>query len=106
VDPNGRRAVSFLRNEVTTKIEGGQTSGASSIIEGRYPPGNFTPPHRHEKTDAAGSILEGALGVRLAEVALRSGAGTCLVRSTGEAVSHLGHEKGRLFVVQALTFGQ
>ena len=34
VEPNGGRVVSFLGNEVTTKIEGGQTSGAFSIIEG------------------------------------------------------------------------
>src|SRR5437879_13207252 len=83
VEPNGGRVVAFLGNEVTTKIEGGQTSGAFSIIEGLYPPGNFTPPHRHEKTDEVGYILGGELGVTVAEEDLRAGPGTLLARPTG-----------------------
>jgi len=83
VEPSGGRGVSFLGNEVTFKIQGGQTSGAFSIVEGTYPPGNFTPPHRHEKPDEVGYILEGELGVMVAEEDFRAGPGTFFVRPKG-----------------------
>ncbi len=83
VEPSNGRIISFLGNQVTFKIEGGQTSGAFSIIEALYPPGNFTPPHRHEKTDEVGYILEGELGVMVAEEDFRAGPGTFFVRPKG-----------------------
>jgi mannose-6-phosphate isomerase-like protein (cupin superfamily) len=83
VEPSSGRIISFLGNQVTFKIEGGQTSGAFSIIEALYPPGNFTPPHRHEKTDEVGYILEGELGVMVAEEDFRAGPGTFFVRPKG-----------------------
>jgi quercetin dioxygenase-like cupin family protein len=83
VEPTGGRVVSFIGNEVTFKIQGDQTSGAFSIIEGIYPPGNFTPPHRHEKTVEVGYILEGELGVMVAEEDFRAGPGTFFVRPKG-----------------------
>jgi quercetin dioxygenase-like cupin family protein len=83
VEPTGGRVVSFLGNHVIFKIQSGQTSGAFSIIEGLYPPGNFTPPHRHEKTDEVGYILEGELGVMVAEEDFRAAPGTFFVRPKG-----------------------
>ena len=83
VESSDGRIVSFLGNEITFKIQGGQTSGAFSIIEGLYPPGNFTPPHRHEKTDEVGYILEGELGVMVADEDFRAGPRTFFVRPKG-----------------------
>jgi quercetin dioxygenase-like cupin family protein len=83
VEPTSGRMVSFLGNQMVIKIQGDQTSGALSIIEGLYPPGNFTPPHRHVKTDEVGYILEGELGVMVAEEDFQAGAGTFFLRPKG-----------------------
>lgn len=69
--------------DVIRKIKADQTSGAFSIVELLYPPGNFTPPHRHEKTVEVGYILEGELGFMVAEEDLRAPAGSFVVRPKG-----------------------
>jgi quercetin dioxygenase-like cupin family protein len=83
VEPSEGRVVAFVGAQVTFKIHGGQTGGAFSIIEAVYPPGNFTPPHRHEKADEIGYILEGELGVMVAEEDFRAGPGTFFIRPKG-----------------------
>lgn len=83
VEPGDGRLVAFMGTQVTFKIQGGQTSGAFSVVEAVYPPGNFTPPHRHEKTDEIGYILEGELGVMVAEEDFSAGAGTFFLRPKG-----------------------
>jgi quercetin dioxygenase-like cupin family protein len=57
--------------------------GAFSVVELMYPPGHFTPPHRHEKTVEVGYVLEGELGFMVAEEDLRVSAGSFIVRPKG-----------------------
>ena len=83
VEATSGRIVSFLGNRVIFKVEGTQTSGAFSIIEAIYPPGNFTPTHRHLKTDEVGYILEGELGVMVAEEDFQAGPGSFFIRPKG-----------------------
>jgi quercetin dioxygenase-like cupin family protein len=68
---------------VIRKIAAQQTSGAFSVVEVLYPPGNFTPPHRHERTVEVGYVLEGELGFMVAEEDFRLGAGSFVVRPKG-----------------------
>ena len=79
----GELIASVFGYDVIRKITAQQTSGAFSIVELMYPPGNFTPPHRHEKTDEVGYILEGELGFMVAEEDFRVGAGSFVVRPKG-----------------------
>ncbi|OLD25780.1 MAG: hypothetical protein AUJ02_04240 [Chloroflexi bacterium 13_1_40CM_3_65_12] len=83
VEATSGRIVSFLGNQVVFKVEGAQTSGAFSIIEDIYPSGNFTPPHRHLKTDEVGYVLEGELGVMVAEEDFQAGPGSFFIRPKG-----------------------
>jgi quercetin dioxygenase-like cupin family protein len=83
VDASGGRVVSFLGFRGIYKVDSGQTSGAFSIIEAQYPPGNFTPPHRHEQHDEVGYILEGELGVMVAEEDFSIGPGSFFIRPRG-----------------------
>ncbi len=83
VEPTSGRVVSFVGNRATFKVRGDQTSGAFSIVEMFYAPGNFTPPHRHEKTDEVAYILDGELGVMVAEEDFMAGPGSFVVRPKG-----------------------
>jgi quercetin dioxygenase-like cupin family protein len=80
VAPVDGRAVSFLGLEAVLKIRGEQTSGALSIAEFTVAPGGYAPPHYHERTDEVSYVLEGELGVWLAEDEFRAPAGTFVVR--------------------------
>ena len=80
VQPSDGEVISVFGYKVIRKIKGEQTSGALSIVELLYPPGNFTPPHRHLKTDEVGYILEGELGVMVAEEDFQAGPGSFVVR--------------------------
>jgi quercetin dioxygenase-like cupin family protein len=75
--------VSFAGNEVTFKIRGDQTSGAFSVAEFKAHPGTFIPPHFHEKTDEVSYVLEGELGVMVAEEEFTARTGTFVVRPKG-----------------------
>src|SRR5207302_1135406 len=67
VEPGSGRVVSMPSTEAIFKVQGDQTSGAFSIAEIVLQPRSFTPPHLHEKTDEVSYILEGELGVMVAE---------------------------------------
>lgn len=79
----GELIASVFGYNVVRKITAQQASGAFSIVELMYPPGNFTPPHRHEKTDEISYVLEGELGFMVAEEDFRVGAGSFVVRPKG-----------------------
>lgn len=79
----GELIASVFGYNVIRKIAAQQTSGAFSIVELIYPPGNFTPPHRHEKADEVGYVLEGELGVMVAEEDFRVRTGSFFVRPRG-----------------------
>ena len=83
VQPGEGDLISVFGYKVLRKIRGEQTSGAVSIVELLYPPGNFTPPHRHLKTVEIGYILEGELGVMVAEEDFQVGPGSFFVRPAG-----------------------
>ena len=79
----GEAIASVFGYSIIRKINAQQTSDAFSIVELIYPPGNFTPPHRHEKTYEVGYVLEGELGFMVAEEDFRVGAGSFVVRPKG-----------------------
>lgn len=79
----GEAIASVFGYNVIRKINAQQTSGAFSIVELMYPPGNFTPPHRHVKTYEIGYVLEGELGFMVAEEDFHVGAGSFVVRPKG-----------------------
>jgi len=79
----GEAIASVFGYDVIRKITAQQTSGAFSAVELMYPAGNFTPPHRHEKTVEVGYILEGELGFMVAEEDFRVTAGSFVVRPKG-----------------------
>lgn len=83
VEPSDGQVVSVFGYRATRKIGAEQTSGAVSIVELLYPPGNFTPPHRHERTDEISYILEGELGAMIAEEDFQAGPGSFVVRPKG-----------------------
>lgn len=80
---DGEAIASVFGYDIIRKISTEQTSGAFSIVELTYPPGNFTPPHRHEKTDEVGYVLEGELGLMVAEEDFRVRTGSFFVRPRG-----------------------
>ena len=79
----GEAIASVFGYNVIRKITAQQTSAAFSIVELLYPPGNFTPPHRHQETVEVGYVLEGELGFMVAEEDFRVGAGSFVVRPKG-----------------------
>jgi quercetin dioxygenase-like cupin family protein len=79
----GELVATVFGYDVIRKITAQQTSGAVSVVELTYPPGNFTPPHRHEKTVEVGYVLEGELGFMVAEENFRVSAGSFVVRPKG-----------------------
>jgi quercetin dioxygenase-like cupin family protein len=70
-------------SSVVFKIRGEQTSGAFSIVEFVAGPGFFVPPHRHERTAEISYVLEGELGVMVAEEEFQARAGSFVVRPKG-----------------------
>lgn len=87
------RTTKFAGFEAIPKISGEQTSGAFSVVEFVVPPGGYTPPHYHERTDEVSYLLEGELGVWLAEEEFVVGAGSFVVRP--KRVPHAFWNKGR-----------
>ncbi len=83
VEPGSGRVISVPGVEATFKVQGDQTSGAFSIAEIVLLPGSFTPPHVHQKTDEVSYILEGELGVMVAEEEFQAAAGSFVVRPKG-----------------------
>jgi quercetin dioxygenase-like cupin family protein len=83
VEPEAGTPVSVLGFDAVIKIRGEQTSGAFSVVEIAAQPGAFTPPHRHEGIDEMSYIIEGELGVMVAEEELQAGAGSFVVRPRG-----------------------
>lgn len=84
VEPGAGRTVSFAGNRATFKVRGDQTSGAFSITEVEFgPTRTLTPPHLHEQTDEISYILEGTLGVMIAEEDFEAGPGSFVVRPKG-----------------------
>ena len=80
IGPDDGRTAAFLGFEAISKIGGEQTSGAFSVLEFVVPPGGYTPPHYHERTDEVSYLLEGELGVWLDEEEFVVQAGSFLVR--------------------------
>ena len=80
VGPTDGRRVSFLGSEAIFKIGGELTDGTVSIAQFTVPPGGFVPPHYHEHTDELSYVLEGELGVWLAEEEFRAPAGSFVFR--------------------------
>ena len=74
---------SALGIQSNVKIKGEQTSGAYSILEFTFQPGFFVPPHVHGRTDEVSYILEGELGVMVAEDEFLAGPGSFVVRPKG-----------------------
>src|SRR5438270_11556529 len=83
VEPGSGRVVSMPSTEAIFKVQGDQTSGAFSIAEIVLQPQSFTPPHVHEKTDEISYIVEGELGVMVAEEEFQAAAGAFVVRPRG-----------------------
>jgi mannose-6-phosphate isomerase-like protein (cupin superfamily) len=84
VEPDGGQTVSFFGNRATFKVRGDQTSGAFSITEVVFAPTRtLTPPHVHEQTDEVSFILEGVLGVMVAEEEFEAGPGSLVIRPKG-----------------------
>ncbi len=84
VGPTSGRVVSFLGNRAIFKVRGDQTSGAFSITETVLAPSRtLVPPHRHEKMAEVSYILEGMLGVMVAEEEFQAGPGSFVVRPKG-----------------------
>lgn len=83
VGASSGRVISFAGNQATFKVHGDQTSGGFSIVEYAAKPGTFIPPHLHEKTDEVAYILEGELGVMVAEEDFHAGPGSFVVRPKG-----------------------
>jgi len=83
VEPEAGTPASFLGMNLVIKIRGEQTSGAFSIIDFVGPPGFFVPPHVHEGADEVSYILEGELGVMVAEEEFQARPGSFVVRPRG-----------------------
>src|SRR5207245_9712902 len=84
IQPASGRAVSFFGNRAIFKVRGDQTSGAFSITEVVLAPsGTLVPPHLHEKMAEVSYILEGTLGVMVAEEEFQAGPGSFVIRPKG-----------------------
>ncbi len=84
IEPDGGQTVSFFGNRATFKVRGDRTSGAFSITEVvLVPTRTLTPPHLHEKTDEVSYILEGVMGVMVAEEEFEAGPGSVVIRPKG-----------------------
>ncbi len=84
IEPASGRAVSFLGIRAIIKVRGDQTSGAFSITEAVLAPARILiPPHVHEKFAEVSYILEGTLGVMVAEEEFQAGPGSIVVRPRG-----------------------
>jgi quercetin dioxygenase-like cupin family protein len=83
VEPGGGRVLATPGVEFAFKVQADQTSGAFSIVEFVGKPGMFVPPHFHERTDEVSYILEGELGVMVAEEEFQALPGSFVVRPRG-----------------------
>lgn len=65
------------------KIEGHETGGAFSVVEHQVDPRTLVIPHVHEREDEFSYVLEGEIGVRIGDQALRVEAGSYVLKPCG-----------------------
>lgn len=83
VGPGSGRVVALPAMEIQFKVQDDQTSGGFSITEFVAQPGMFVPPHLHEKHDEVFYILEGELGVMVAQEEFQAGPDSFVFRPRG-----------------------
>ena len=76
VPPGAGKALSVLREVVTSLVVGADTGGAYAVQQQATQPGGGPPLHRHSREDEGFCVLEGEYEFRVGEQTLRAGPGT------------------------------
>jgi quercetin dioxygenase-like cupin family protein len=94
------RILNVLGDRVTVKLSGGETVGASTILEGETDPGNGPPMHVHHKEDEAFYILEGEFEFHVGGRVIRARAGSFLYgpREIPHRFQNVGTSRGRMLI--------
>jgi quercetin dioxygenase-like cupin family protein len=78
--PDQAESVSIGGVEVIFRMTGGETDDAYSVLEFRLQPGRLVPPHAHRCEHEVSYVLEGEIGVRIADEAMTAKQGSFVVK--------------------------
>lgn len=73
---------------IVFKIASEQAAGSFSIIEHPYDPGVLVPPHVHAAADQVTYVIEGEVGIRIADEVFDAQAGSYVVKPRGVPHTH------------------
>ena len=87
ITPNDGRTVWLGRPGgsvgVNFRIDGQASGGVFSVVEHPIPPGALARPHTHTREDEFSYVLEGEIGVRIADEVIQATAGCYVVKPRG-----------------------
>ncbi len=85
IEPHEGQEVRFPGGGVVFKLFGDQTGGLLSIVEHPIEPGALAPPHVHTNEDEYSYIVEGTVGVRIADEEFVATPGAYVIKPRGLA---------------------
>jgi|SRR5580693_480791 quercetin dioxygenase-like cupin family protein len=80
VAPGAGKTVMLFGVRFSYKIESADSGGSLAVLEVQIPPRTLVKPHRHSREDEFSVVLEGTVGVRVADQVLTAGPGSYLVK--------------------------
>jgi|SRR5579859_2054348 len=83
VSPGEGKAVALGGVGVVYKVSGAETGGAFSIVEHPIEPGTLVPPHTHSREDELSFVLEGVVGVKVADQVIHAAPGSYVFKPRG-----------------------
>lgn len=99
--PSEGKAIALSGLGVVYKLDGGDTRGAFSIVEHPIEPGTLVPPHTHAHEDEFSYVLQGEIGVRIADEVVIATPGCYVLKPRGvpHTFWNAGPEPGRLIEI-------
>jgi len=92
------RPVHVLGSDLTIKVSSRDTNGAFAVFEGRIPPLEGPPLHRHPDQDESFYIVEGEFRFEVdgQEIYASAGASVVAPRGSSHTFQNVGRERGRM----------
>jgi quercetin dioxygenase-like cupin family protein len=83
VAPGEGRQLSLYAVQFGYKVEGADSGGSLAVMEVEIPPKTLVKPHNHTREDEFSLVLQGPVGVRIADQVLEVDTGSYLVKPRG-----------------------
>ena len=80
VAPGAGKTVMLFGVRFSYMIESADSGGSLAVLEVQIPPRTLVKPHRHSREDEFSVVLEGTVGVRVADQVLTAGPGSYLAK--------------------------